>query len=1272
MGNNFQKQPRTAKKPFAIQDKAVIGGYFNVARVNFYKTIVNIFATVGIKGTYGEEIIERVLDALYKKLAGKEDEMTEEQAGLIRNLRLKNDQMLKMQKLLFRHLPVLGPIMADVASYKVFNNKKSNVVNDDELMRGVSLVDCMEVISIMAACLSDCRNFYTHYYPYNSDGDLVKQYKRQEKIARWLDKVFVASRRIDKKRNSITTSEMEFLTGIDHYFSQRRKDEAGNDIPVTNEKGQVKTDRYGNTMYEMQFIERDDYYFKISGTRTIPADAAGPKTSYDALSDFGIIYFCCLFLSKTYTKLLTEQTGLFAEGHSPFKGVENDIVREMICIYRIRTPKGKRLNSKDDTTTLAMDMLNELRKCPMELYDTLSREGQQFFEDKVVHENEHTPDVSKRLRATDRFPHLVMRYIDLKENIFKRIRFQVELGNLRFKFYEKDCVDGSKEIRSWQKEINGYGRLQEIEEERKNKYGDMLQQSEKVPTKLEHEDLQLDLSQFTEDSVESKPYITDHKASYVIHNNRVGLFWEDSQKPQEQEYFKGTGMYLPDLTVIDGKAPVIMPAPKAMLSVFDMPAMMFYQYLLENTNLKSNEFPKTEDIIITKYDNLRSFFQKVSKEEITPLENKKALREVLKEIGLSINEIPDKMAEYLSTRKNVVNSQERLRRFASTQLKQRLERLIRRRDYYQEDRKMVGSKDNKYGKDSYTDVRHGKLAQFLAESMVNWLSAEAEGRKKLTGLNYSKLQAFLATYGVMSSLNELTIMLQSAALIGGKEAHPFLQEVLNLCPQNIETFYLAYLNAEIKHLKTFFNKDQHGNVTDMKDPIEFARLPFLHHDRKRWQNHNNDFYKQLAARYLSVDGKDASIMLPDGLFTPYIIKLMRQAYSDNEVLQIHIGNKETALNANYLISSFFESVLEDHSQPFYLSYKRDPKTGKEVPNKFARSYALFDILNNNKVRNSLQPVYLTTNEINERLTAKVIDIYGEPIPIENKKGKPMRDAQGNILYHKKIEEEIRDYIDKMQWRDRGSHKTLDEAKMAMDTKLHHCIRNVKNNERTIRRYKTQDMILFLMAKQMLATVLSTQNTRSEENLFMLSKVCSDKFLRQVVRFEYPVKVDGHEIKIVQDNMSLKNYGEFYRFLNDDRLLTLLKQLSGASEVGHSELMGEFTIYDQRRAEIFRAMQILEKLAFEAFETELTNPESENFSYNGVPRRNNFRSLLSLFSSIDGQQLNEAACSRLIEIRNAFCHNTFKIGLDGINKELPTITNQLIAEIDRLMKEAKAK
>lgn len=71
---------RKAQSSFLISEKSIMGGYFNIARLNLYKTVITIFAQVGIKGDYQEDKIDRVLDALYKNLAGKSEELSKEQS----------------------------------------------------------------------------------------------------------------------------------------------------------------------------------------------------------------------------------------------------------------------------------------------------------------------------------------------------------------------------------------------------------------------------------------------------------------------------------------------------------------------------------------------------------------------------------------------------------------------------------------------------------------------------------------------------------------------------------------------------------------------------------------------------------------------------------------------------------------------------------------------------------------------------------------------------------------------------------------------------------------------------------------------------------------------------------------------------------------------------------------------------------------------------------------------------------------------------------------
>ena len=403
----LKRQPRMASTPFSLEGKKhIMGAYFNMAQSNFYKTLLEILIKTGVKGISKKTEFKDVLNKF-------------EKGDLLKT----NDLKMRMQQLLFRHFPILGPIMANEKSYQVSKTKKSKVQSTEDLLRGVSLDECLKVISLFAKTLDDCRNFFTHFAPYNSADSLKEQYQNQYVIAKYLDKAFVASRRINKERNLLTTHELEFLTGIDHYFEKDKLDEAGNKIVSYNR-------RFGKEMPVTIHVEREDWYFRIFGERTIE----GTPEKCRALSDFGLLYFCVIFLSKPYAKRLIEETELLAPGNSPFKGVENDIVREMMSIYRIRLSRGKKLDSNDSDTALAMDILNEVRKCPMPLYDVISKAGQDSFSDEVEGDDDTLPEKVKRLRNTDRFPHLVLRYIDAKKK-FDTIRFQVELGKFRFKFY---------------------------------------------------------------------------------------------------------------------------------------------------------------------------------------------------------------------------------------------------------------------------------------------------------------------------------------------------------------------------------------------------------------------------------------------------------------------------------------------------------------------------------------------------------------------------------------------------------------------------------------------------------------------------------------------------------------------------------------------------------------------------------------------------------------------------------------------------------------------
>ena len=1237
--DKFKPKPqrRQARSDFYITDKAIMGGYFNLAQLNYYKTLMEIFTKAGIDvSKIRQDDTPKYLKILIDKLSHHEEKIDDKKWADA--LELSNDRVLTLQKLLYKHFPFLGPIMGGEASYNMFKMKggdpKRKIEND--VMRSVKPEAVLEVVVHFARCLKDCRNFYTHFNPYNSIKVQEAMYESQDMVAIWLEKVRDASRRIVKQNDKLTTQDMEFLTGVDRRKPQLKVDQSGN----------VITDRRGRTIKE--FVEYKDYYFRIHGERFL-VDAAGEKVNnrkpLPALSDFGIVFLCLLFLENDQARRMLDELRLFETG--PYDGsqdgddIKNDIIREILSFYRTRVPRGKRLDPMDDTSLLAMDMLNELRKCPMPLYDVLSREGQRFFEDDVRRPNELTSDVFKRLRSSDRFPYLALRYIDLNK-CFEDIRFQVQLGKFRYRFYDKTTIDGDQVVRGLQKEINGYGRLQDVERTRREKYADMLQETELVETGEED----ITIANFVPDTTQSSPYLSDRTASYNIHNNRIGLFWNAAD---EQEVLTGEEkMYLPELAVDDnGKAAVSLSASRASLSVRDLPALVFYLYLCQR---HPEEYPAAETIIKKKHKTLVRFFGDVSEGRLLPVDGVKALQDLLikKYKDLSVNEIPEKLHDYLAGIQGAEDDKdckERLKSYATGVLKKRYNQVEGRLNRLEDARKMVGDKMNRYGKKSYIDVRPRQLAEQMAQSIVDWQPATDNGRHKMTGKNYQRLIAFLAGYVDEVPLQELKDMFVRAGLLDGPAAHPFLKRVLDKNPLNIEVLYDHYFREEKRHLENSLDieKRQDGiEVIEIKEDADLTLIPFLNAGRVRFHRRDDSTYRSLAARYLQVDGCRATILLPDGMFTPHILKALTTGeYQDNRELQSRLQDQELNRNASYLMSVFLKHVLHDNSQPYYLSTTDDDR--------FARRYDLFAILQNRKKGSELLPCPLTPTEINRRLTAKTSDGTAKQI----------------------------------DWDIVNMVQEPEEERKKLQRRLKHKIADVKKNERTIRRYKNQDMAIFLMAKQMLGNQLSWQN-QQDEVPFKLSNVCNDRFLSQTMKVSFPIEVPidkKHKatINIVQEDMSLKNYGLLYRLYHDERVETLLQSILDQQQVSFADLTSELALYDQNRSKAFSNFQHFERLAFEANKEALTNPEHRDFVVEKTDkknrvikyeRRNNFDALLDLLDTLETHRLNASDREWLTNVRNAFCHNSYNIDMRQIEKKLPTIIAQIIQIIERIKNQAK--
>lgn len=1325
-------------------------------------------------------------------------------------LALSDDKLLKFQKLLFNKIPGFAPMMAEVVSHenKKVQDKKDKGTSKEEKeqlklhQKGMTYETLFKYLILIAKAFVYYRNFYTHKNPYNTPEEEYQQNIRECKSFFLMKSVFDSSRRIDKRRNLVSTQNMKDLTG--------------------NGKNQRKT------KVENGYIESDKFYFKIIGDSFESSDYKG-----HTLSDFGRMFFCCLFLSNHDVLKFIEKEQLMEK--SPFKlsenelknkqeaendritkenqarakngeiplsprtiepkeSITNEIVKDMLCVYHIRLPREKRIDSQETESTLVMDMLNELRKCPSELYETFSPDGKRKFEKDVTPDEKNgTPEIVKMIRHTDRFPHLALRYIDETKSL-DDIRFQVRLGCYRYCFYNKICVDGKPDVRVWQKEINGFGLYKDIEAKRKQDWADKFQESvEKI---VDQKYGEAELLQLEKDKAGQPDYVTDVKTSYNIHANRIGMTWGLPE-----------GIYFPSLGRIEEKtneketykAPeskVKMIVPKCTMSIYELPALLFYQYLYDEYGKRYDKYKalNAATIIKNKYEGLVAFFCAVKKG--TSIEE---LNTLMTNMGINQRDLPQSIITYLNDayskeKKDFALFVENKRnKHVIQKLSDCLSEVQRRKKVFEKKNQKIESTDNKVGSKGYEDIRHGTLARYLAKSFVMWQPTKNNGKDKITGLNYNKMMSFLAAYGQKSTLEDLKNLLKSAKLLDGEIPHPFLDSVLNTNPQNTEALYRKYLNREektinnllallrleenvkdleeyakkldsltsglsekdlniiklssigkvknqvksvpnkedmvrvlvtsicnwigrdvsdsnlkkwLKQVLSSANVDSIKNIikqrkqdllkssvhpflqeslsqstnfeelyikylTNEKELIESTKsinIPFAHEDATKWKvdakEETAKYYKDYAARYLKMPDNqhDAIIMLPDGLFKEAVLELL-SAMCDDEKNNLGINDvnsipqvkeelrqmlKDPSLNQNmsYVIQSYFKKVMDDENQSFYT-----------ISGDYKRAYEPFTKLYGKQVGNTteVQRYYMDAETLKNRLKLNASEI---------KKQFESRPNLKNI-------------------------KNIDAAVISIKSKIN----EVKDIEKRIRRYKTQDVMLFLCARKLLINILSPKedknnesknNVKSKASTLKLQDFNFDKDFNFLSEGENGAKVSytyeyKNGIKITQQGLSLKNYGNIYRVLSDPKLDSLMKRLKEAESkdekiesVTFNDLTSEFAKFEDSRPRIFETIHELEDEVLNSNEGVLKNPNCSEF-YKERPdgskfaKRNSFSELVKLQKDYDSED-----ASVMVHIRNAVGHGHYDFNFKELKdneKDTPKIP-EIASKMESMMKKRK--
>lgn len=1176
-----------------VSDKTILGAYVNIAEDNLAKTMQYIFMKIGINSSanYTETLSNILLANIEEKQRFKTNSSEEIKH---KNYLLNAEQNTKLMALLFHHFPVIAPIVGNKKNKDVDDLKKriaSEKISEEtilkearDIVKSANIEDCLTVLLTLVKALHFSRNKHSHYYPYNNIENQKEIYNLWSLTAIYLGHALKASALICEAHAGTYRKQYEFYTGKYHYST------------TTDKNKDVKIEEYS------------DYYYRIKGKRPLIKANGKPYVEnkgenpkqYKAISDFGLVYLVSIFLRKADMEQMLDKLKVLS--NSPFKNYfpnlfdkESTILKSMISVYRINIPKGDKLKMEDNNVQLCMDMLNELQKCPNELYELLSDKGKNYFRREqmkpVINEKtgeyvrvkfvksekgqknqqtivestdgtgnikyERTGIFSLLVRKEDRFPYFALRYID-NQNIFPTIRFQIDLGYYRFAFYSKHTIDllpnEDDKIRILQKHINGFGRLVETEHQRLETWAGQFQDFHVAPPRNEDneesEKDSIELEQLDKSTIDTKPFVTDKRASYNIHNNRIGLIWETNQDSP----------YVPNLAVEENnderqkpRPNVRIKSPMASLSVRELPALIFYEYL--RSNYKGVGI-SAEEIIKFTYTLYLKFFKGVANGSIRTLDdvaNLKVLQDDISELNwknpnvqefaknlrLDKKDIPTKLLEYLES-KSVKSPEERIvglyegkaigegdkTFFYSGHIQERIDYLEREIEHFEKICLKIATTDNEYGTDDYSAFRPASLARKLAKSIMEWMPANSPAKKKMTGANYSSLVGVLTSIGSQGrNIDYLKYVLEKGLIIPCEETkdlyHPFLSEILTSDVKKTEDLYYSYIVKEREHILKIKNDLSNKSYAE-KITIIGAQMPFSHLYRSRYQQRTDEYYKSIAKRYLKIDNSKngdgvndySCILLPDGMFTKYILSVLSKCN-----LQLE---EKACNNASYLISTYFENIMKDESQPFYTSdddrflrtykffnYWFDPKTKKEnYPQKndrkkktlpFTKPLSPKDVVaylkevDNSKVEEKVkQYVDLEDYKVNQyKIDKEKAEKNLVKVKAKKEKSWYVHSSNKNKDFLVKKEDELirlSQKIAKLEY----MKANAEARKLTYKDKLPRLMKECEKREKIIRRYRIEDIVTFLMVKTFFKAIYKSDNDKA--NLLKLQTIGSKSFV----------------------------------------------------------------------------------------------------------------------------------------------------------------------------------
>lgn len=550
------------------------------------------------------------------------------------------------------------------------------------------------------------------------------------------------------------------------------------------------------------------------------------------ITESGLLFFVSLFLEKKDAIWMQQKLRGFKDNRENNK----QMTHEVFCRSRMLLPK-LRLESTQTQDWILLDMLNELIRCPKSLYERLKGEDRKKFEvpfdsTDEDYDAEQDPFKNTLIRHQDRFPYFILRYFDYNE-IFKNLRFQIDLGTYHFSIYKK-LIGGQKEDRHLTHKLYGFERIQEFTKQHRP------------------DDWKAIVKDFDTYETSEEPYISETTPHYHLENQKIGIrFKNDNDKiwpsletngeNNEKSKYKLDKQY----------------QAEAFLSVHELLPMMFYYLLLkkEEPNNDKKNASRVEGFIKREIRDIFKLYDAFANDEINNIDD---LKKYYKDKHIEIRHLPKQMIAILESKpKDMAKEAKR-----------------KQKEMVKDTKKLLATLEKQIQKEKEDDGRNvkllksGEIARWLVNDMMRFqpVQKDNEGKplnnSKANSTEYQMLQRSLALY---NKEEKPTRYFRQVNLIESSNPHPFLKWTKWEECNNILTFYHRYLTKKIEFLNKLKPEDWKKNqyflkvkepktnretlVQGWKNGFNLPRGIFTEPIREWFKRHQNDSeeYKKVEA-----------------------------------------------------------------------------------------------------------------------------------------------------------------------------------------------------------------------------------------------------------------------------------------------------------------------------------------------------------------------------------------------------------------------------------------